>query len=887
MIRSRARIASRMLAFTVAAFTPGSAALLAQGSSWEPVAPFPNASAPRAGATGVFHGGRLYALGGSPFRYANDVPTQDPPDQGAADYLPLGGSAWVQCNELNTKWERMGAVVDSLGRLIAYGPAKKGSYEGTVKAFLYDPAVGYETEPAIPDKLLSFANFAAATDAAQRLYAIGGGPGNQAAVNEAELSNQTGVERFDAALDAWQMVAPLPEARSRAAAAYDGHGSILVFGGFDAQGAARTNTVYRYHVDSNTWSLAALLPIDAAGSDRYSDQRAVLGADGKIWLMGGINGAGPGAGTTVASVHLLDPVAMTWSAGPPLSTPRHGFAAAIGSDDFIYAMGGSNDSAPGAGTHLVERIFTVRDCDGNGVWDGLDPDSDGDGHIDGCDVCPFVADAAQTDTDGDGAGNACDNCPSIANPDQLDSDHDGLGDPCDSQPVPLYEVIEIAGLPGMTSAAARDVNAAGIAVGQWTDSATSTQRAFYWDGAMHDIGPGDAVAVSDTGLVAVNDGNAAYVYAIATGAKTYLPNFAGGAWVDAFDVNAAGHVAGMGDMPGTTPDHAFLWDGTELRDLGTFNPPYSSIFYSKAYALNDADFVVGESLVGTVADAWAKPFTFDGASPGAQMTAIAGAGGTYISGSAWDVNAAGHVTGWMSSNDDTWGNSFVFDGTTIALLPHLTGKWYTIPTGINASDAVVGYGFGEWVWYPCCGYLYVGTILRAFVNSGGATQDLNGLVDGLSGWTLTQANAINDAGQIVGSGFVGGHNAAFLLDPITTCQADLGHAGHGSATLSMCGTGLGSGDTSDFLLQGAQPNTTALLFLGLNGAPTPLLGGQLVPLPILIVAALPVDAAGEVSIPGVPGGGGPLSVYVQAVYPDPALPLGYGLTNALRLELGP
>ena len=48
---------------------------------------------------------------------------------------------------------------------------------------------------------------------------------------------------------------------------------------------------------------------------------------------------------------------------------------------------------------------------------------------------------------------------------------------------------------------------------------------------------------------------------------------------------------------------------------------------------------------------------------------------------------------------------------------------------------------------------------------GGVMSDLNALIPAGSGWTLENANAINDAGQIVGSGLRGGKLRAFLLTP--------------------------------------------------------------------------------------------------------------------------
>ncbi len=50
----------------------------------------------------------------------------------------------------------------------------------------------------------------------------------------------------------------------------------------------------------------------------------------------------------------------------------------------------------------------AADCDANGILDSQQPDTDGDGVIDGCDNCFDTANATQIDSDGDGTGNLCD-----------------------------------------------------------------------------------------------------------------------------------------------------------------------------------------------------------------------------------------------------------------------------------------------------------------------------------------------------------------------------------------------------------------------------------------------------------------------------------------------
>lgn len=78
------------------------------------------------------------------------------------------------------------------------------------------------------------------------------------------------------------------------------------------------------------------------------------------------------------------------------------------------------------------------DMDRDGVGDVCDPcvtdaqlyvDADRDGVDDGCDLC--ARGPSQHDEDGDGHLDDCDNCPGVANAAQTDGDGDGIGDACD------------------------------------------------------------------------------------------------------------------------------------------------------------------------------------------------------------------------------------------------------------------------------------------------------------------------------------------------------------------------------------------------------------------------------------------------------------------------
>ena len=55
---------------------------------------------------------------------------------------------------------------------------------------------------------------------------------------------------------------------------------------------------------------------------------------------------------------------------------------------------------------------------------------------------------------------------------------------------------------------------------------------------------------------------------------------------------------------------------------------------------------------------------------------------------------------------------------------------------------------------------------HAFLYDGSTMIDLNDLISPTSGWVLLNATAINNSGQIVGSGTIDGQTNAYLLTPV-------------------------------------------------------------------------------------------------------------------------
>jgi len=75
----------------------------------------------------------------------------------------------------------------------------------------------------------------------------------------------------------------------------------------------------------------------------------------------------------------------------------------------------------------------------------------------------------------------------------------------------------------------------------------------------------------------------------------------------------------------------------------------------------------------------------------------------------------------------------------------LSGSTLSAANGINNLGQVVGESGHAFVWSQATGM-----------------QDLNSLIDPNSGWTLMWAFAINDNGQITGSGSINGQTHAYL-----------------------------------------------------------------------------------------------------------------------------
>jgi len=124
--------------------------------------------------------------------------------------------------------------------------------------------------------------------------------------------------------------------------------------------------------------------------------------------------------------------------------------------------------------------------------------------------------------------------------------------------------------------------------------------------------------------------------------------------------------------------------------------------------------------------------------------------------------------------------------------------------------------------------------------------------------------------------------------PGGVCQTDLGFGGPGTAVLSVCGGDLSAGTTADLAVTGAAPTAPLYVAVGFASNPVSALGGTLAVNPVSIVVPAVTDASGGFTLAdAVQGGGGPMTLFVQATYVDAGEPQGFGITNAVRVDVQP
>ncbi|MDO8677398.1 MAG: M12 family metallo-peptidase [Acidobacteriota bacterium] len=272
------------------------------------------------------------------------------------------------------------------------------------------------------------------------------------------------------------------------------------------------------------------------------------------------------------------------------------------------------------------------------------------------------------------------------------------------------------------------INAAGDVVGRKDGTGTFLYR----DGVMTDLGFGSGrYSINSAGHIAGADQGQALLSG--GGIATVL----GPCCTDVLNppvlVNDAGQVAFSDGI------HAFVYSDGVSTDLGDLGGGYSS-----AWGMNAWGQVVG---VSTDMAQTLHAFVSDGG----VMTDLGPLGNDALRP---QINDAGQIAIGLSRINNagqTMTGNVLGSGGVVTRLPAPLGALIAINNaagrlGLDTSSA-------DTLPFPT---LY----------SGGESFDLNALIPADAGWRLLSATAINDRGQIIGSGIVAGETHAFLLTPV-------------------------------------------------------------------------------------------------------------------------
>ena len=239
------------------------------------------------------------------------------------------------------------------------------------------------------------------------------------------------------------------------------------------------------------------------------------------------------------------------------------------------------------------------------------------------------------------------------------------------------------------------------------------------------------------------------------------------ATLQATAINNAGRIAGsflVGTQGATQVHHAAVYVNGQLTDLGTLGESPSTVagqspISSYASGLNNAGQVVGISATGAL-QSGSVPVRHAFVWQNDKLSDLGTLGGNFSEASAINNNGlivgactlpdvkSAHIVMWQNGNiRDIDPSGLALSAASVNDAGQIVGTRRTsASTGAPASAASV-------------------PAYHAYVYQRGQFTDLNTVIPANSGWELTSATAINNKGQICGTGSFKGASHAFLLTP--------------------------------------------------------------------------------------------------------------------------
>lgn len=338
---------------------------------------------------------------------------------------------------------------------------------------------------------------------------------------------------------------------------------------------------------------------------------------------------------------------------------------------------------------------------------------------------------------------------------------------------PIHFTITDLGSLGGATAVANAVNNSGQTAATMSNSKGGL-RAIFGGTDVTPPGATDAMASSmnNSGKMAGTTyiNGAAQATEWSNGTAQYLGTL-GGLDSYATGINDQNQVTGLA-VTGLGFGHAFLNTAGVMTDLGVL----AGGSWSSGYAVNASGQVAG---YGDTSGGAFRGFLWKSGKGFTQLGTLGGQNSYAMS-----LNASGTATG-SAQVASGYLHAFTYDGAMhdLGTLGGNNSRGY----GINASGSIVGYSDTQ------------GSDTHAFLYQNGSLFDLNTLLTGSSGWTLTAAYGISDNGQIAGSGWYNGVEHAVLLNPVVLPQAVVAGAAvvapdpvpePGTLTLFAIGAGL-------------------------------------------------------------------------------------------------
>jgi probable HAF family extracellular repeat protein len=217
------------------------------------------------------------------------------------------------------------------------------------------------------------------------------------------------------------------------------------------------------------------------------------------------------------------------------------------------------------------------------------------------------------------------------------------------------------------------------------------------------------------------------------------------------DINQNGQIVGWAENSQIN-NRAFLYDNGVMQDLGTLGGQSS-----EAYALNDSGVIVGTADTQNLSSTQ-HAFIYSHAQM-VDIHALSPFLARSLDSEARDINDSEQVVGFAyfpvaePTGTGARAQGYLYDHGVAIGLGTLGGD-YSTAYAINNRSQVVGHS------------KTASGSTHAYLYDEGVMTDLNSLISPTLGWELLFAQDINDSGQIVGYGLIGGQGHAFLLTPV-------------------------------------------------------------------------------------------------------------------------